>query len=343
MDTISEKSQMKKIRDYEKGFMAIHLINLGDKLGIFNALGKNKDGLTTQALADKLGLHEPYLKVWCQSAFHFEILDGDDQGLFKLQPFFNEILADKSHFKNYLANITVDADLLGPGFLMAADYFRNGRTIEMFSSAETSEAAYNTTKNIALAFIFMIFPKYYFLKQKLEKGIRFLDVGCGNGSFIIQLAQVFANSTFVGLGSDIHGIKFALITISEMNIKERVSFEHMAAENLKFENEFDMVSMVVTLHEIQPAVRKEVLNRIHNALKDDGHLLILDFPYPGKLEDFRNPLYNYGILDQFYEICAGTEHLDNNTQDEILADTGFKNIKRTPIGSGMFDFILAEK
>jgi ubiquinone/menaquinone biosynthesis C-methylase UbiE len=157
------------------------------------------------------------------------------------------------------------------------------------------------------------------------------------------LSQVFANSTFVGIGPDIHGIKSALKTISEMNIKERVSFEHMAAENLKYEDAFDMVSMVVTLHEIQPSVRKEVLSRIHNALKEDGHLLILDFPYPGKLEDFRNPRYNYGILDQLYEICAGTVHLDNNKQDEILSHTGFKNITRMPIGSGMFDFILAEK
>ncbi len=343
MEGISEKSQMEKIRNYEKGFIAIHLINLGDKLGIFKALNENKDGLTVSALSGKLELHEPYLKVWCQSAYHFEILDGNGEGRFWLQPFLNEILADRSHFKNYLANITVDADLIGPGFLQSVKPFRNGSQLEMFGSAKFSEIAYDTTKNIALAFIFMIFPKHEQLQHNLEKGIRFLDVGCGNGSFIIQLAQVFANSTFVGIGPDPYGIKSAEKSISELKLGDRVTVEHKGSEILTFSNEFDMASMVVTLHEIPPTVRENALRKTYNALKDGGHLLVLDFPYPSKLEDFRNPLYSYGILDQLYEICAGTVHLDNNQQNELLSIAGFKNIQRMPIGRGMFDFILAEK
>jgi ubiquinone/menaquinone biosynthesis C-methylase UbiE len=343
MEAVNEKSQMEKIRNYEKGFMAVHLINLGDKLEIFRALNENKNGLTVRSMADMLGLHEPYLRVWCQSAYHFEILDADDQGLFRLQPFLNEILADKSHFRNYLANISVDADLIGPGFLQCVQSFRNASRLEMFSSAEISEKAYNTTKNIPLAFIFMIFPKHEQLKQKLESGIRFLDVGCGNGSFMIQLAQTFTNSTFVGIGPDAYGIQSARKSIGELKMEERVSVGHMGAENLTYDNEFDMASMVVTLHEIQPTVREDAIKRVYNAIKKGGHLLVLDFPYPRKLEDFRNPLYNYGILDQLYEMCAGTMHLDNDQQNEMLARAGFKNIQRMPIGKGMFDFILAEK
>lgn len=343
MEGISEKSQMEKIRNYEKGFMAIHLINLGDKLGIFEALNENKDGLTVSALSDRLKLHEPYLRVWCQSAYHFEILDGNGEGRFWLQPFLNEILADRSHFKNYLANITVDADLIGPGFLQGVEPFRTGSQLEMFPSAEVSEMAYNTTKNIALAFIFIIFPKHEQLKNNLEKGIRFLDIGCGNGSFIIQLAQVFANSTFVGIGPDVYGIRSAEKSISELKLEDRVSVEHMGGEQLAFNKEFDMASMVVTLHEIPPAVREDTVRKTYEALKEGGHLLVLDFPYPNKLEDFRNPLYSYGILDQLYEICAGTVHLDNNQQNELLSIAGFRNIQRMPIGRGMFDFILAEK
>jgi len=40
--------------------------------------------------------------------------------------------------------------------------------------------------------------------------------------------------------------------------------------------------------------RKSVL-KVYEALKEDGDLLVLDFPYPDKLEDFRNPMYNYGM------------------------------------------------
>ena len=62
MDELTAKSQMKKIRKFEKGFMAIHLINLGEKLGIFEYLNKNKGGLTVDDLAAHLKLHGPYLK-----------------------------------------------------------------------------------------------------------------------------------------------------------------------------------------------------------------------------------------------------------------------------------------
>jgi hypothetical protein len=54
-------------------------------------------------------------------------------------------------------------------------------------------------------------------------------------------------------------------------------------------------------------------------------------------------MYNYGILDQFYEICADSVHLTNEQQDEILSVSGFKNIQRMTIGKGMFEFITATK
>ena len=112
MEELSSGKQMAKIRNFEKGFIATHLINLGEKLGIFESLNKKKEGLTAPDLAATLGLHEPYVKIWCETGYYFEILDSDEQGRFKLQPFLDEILGDKTHFKNYLANISVTADLL---------------------------------------------------------------------------------------------------------------------------------------------------------------------------------------------------------------------------------------
>ena len=343
MEEISAKTQMLKIRNFEKGYMATHLINLGARLGIFEALNENKEGLTIPILAAKLGLHEPYLKIWCQSAYHFEILDGDDEGRYMLQPFLDEILGDKSHFRNYLANITMDVGIIGEGFREALEPFRTGNSLEIYQTAEFSEIVYEPTKNIALAFLFMILPKNEHLKKKLEQGIRYLDIGCGNGSLIIQLAQAFTRSKFVGIGPDKYGIQSAESTIDELGLEKRVSLEVMGGENLPYEDQFDMVSMVVTLHEIPPTVREKVVRKAYQALKPDGHLLVLDFPYPDKLEDFKNPLYAYGVLDQFYEICAGTVHLTNAQQDQLLSAAGFKNIQRMPIGKGMFDFITATK
>ncbi|HBF43228.1 MAG TPA: hypothetical protein DDW42_06275, partial [Desulfobacteraceae bacterium] len=343
MEEISAKTQMAKIRNFEKGFIATHLVNLGAKLGIFEALNENKDGLTLPVLAAKLGVHEPYLKIWCQTAYHFEILDSDGKGRFVLQPYLDEILGDKNHFRNYVANIAMDVELIGEGFRGSAGAFRTGNPYPIYSSPEFSEMVYESTKNIALAFLFMIFPKNEHLKQLLEKGIRFLDIGCGNCSLIIQLAQAFGNSTFTGIGPDANGIKAAKSTISQLELDGRVSVEYLGGEKLPYKDDFEMVSMVVTLHEIPPAVREKAVKNAYCALKPDGHLLVLDFPYPSKLEDFRDPMYNYGILDQFYEICADSVHLTIEEQNDVLTAAGFKDIQRRPIGRGMFDFITAKK
>ena len=341
MEEISAKTQVAKIRSFEKGFIAIHLINLGAELGIWEALYKEKDGLTISDLAARLNLHEPYLKIWCQTAYHYQILDADKQGRFKLQPFLDEVLGDKTHFRNYLANIAMDVKIIGT-FPIAIELFRTGRYAETYNSPEFSETAYGPTKNIYLAFLYLILPKAEHLKQKLEQGIRFLDIGCGNGNFIIQLAQVFRNSTFVGVTPDIHGVKSARSTISQLGLGNRVTVEHTGGESMSYKDEFDMASMVLTLHEIRPAVREEVVKKAYQALKKNGRLLVLDFPYPNKLEDFRNPIFDFAIIDQAFECFGGFFHLENEQQNEIIVNAGFTNIQRMSIGK-MFDFITAIK
>ncbi len=344
MEEISAKTQMAKIRNFEKGFMATHLISLGAKLGIFETLNEVKEGLTVPELASKLGLHEPYLKIWCQTAYHFEILDCDDQGKFMLQSFLDEILGDKSHFRNYLANIALSVDMVGEGMKEVPDYFRTGKIMEFYNTPELSKVVYEPTKNIHLVFHFMIFPKNENLKQMLEQGIRFLDIGCGSGNLICQLAQAFQNSIFVGVNPDTYGIEMAKNTISQLGLEKRVSVDCIGAEDLPYKDGFDMISMVVTLHEIPPDVRFKVVQEAYRALNSDGQLLILDFPpYPSKLEDLRNPMYDFAIFDQFFEVWAGFIHLNLEEQNEMLTKVGFKDIQRMSIGKGMFEFITAKK
>ena len=248
MEEINAKTQMAKIRTFEKGFWAIHMINMGAEVGIFTALNENKEGLTVSDLAVKLNLHEPYLKIWCQTAYHFEILDADDQGRFKLQPFIDEILGDKTNFKNYLPIISLDVKA-GEGVKLAMESLQTGKPIESYNTPEFSKMAYECSKNIPLAFLFMILPKADHLKRNLEQGIRFLDIGCGNGNLIIQLAQAFKNSTFAGVNPDVYGIESARSTIAQLSLGNRVAVENMGGEVMPYKDEFDMVSMVLTLHE----------------------------------------------------------------------------------------------
>ena len=343
MDEVTAKTQMEKIRRFEKGFMAVHLINLGEKLGIFELLNNHKGGLTAADLAGRLKLHEPYLKIWCQTGYHFEILECAKDGRYTLQPFLDEILGDKFHVRNYLANIALDVDLIGKWMDEAVHYFRTGEAMKGYVEPLVSRMVYATTKNIYLAFLFMILPKNEDLKNRLVNGVNFLDVGCGDGSLIIQMAQAFPKSRFFGINPDRNGIATALAAIAQLGLEEQVSVEQKGGEALTDKNAFDLISLVVTLHEILPDNRKQAMERIYQALKPGGILLILDLPYPEKMEDFLNPIYDFGILDQFYEVCIGTVHLNVEEQNKLIRQAGFININRISIGKGMFDFITAFK
>ncbi len=341
MNEVNAKSQFAKIRNFEKGFMSIHLIDIGSKLGIFEVLNDAKNGISINDLSSKLNLHEPYVRIWCQTAYHFEIIDCDDNGNFKLQPFLDELLGDRSNVKNYLSNISL-ISFAGQGMKDASALFKNGGVVESYNTPHFSEIVYTASKNIYLVYLFMILPKNEKLKQLLDNGIRFLDIGCGNGNLIIQLAQHFKKSSFAGINPDVHGVREGENTISELKI-DNVRLERLGGEKIDYIEEFDMVNMAVTLHELPPAIRPSIIENVFRALKSGGHILILDFPYPGNIKDFRNPQYEYGIFDQFYEAFIGTVHLSTEEQTALLIEKGFKNIERIQIGKGMFEFVTAEK
>jgi SAM-dependent methyltransferase len=120
--------------------------------------------------------------------------------------------------------------------------------------------------------------------------------------------------------------------------------ENMGGEALPFNDEFDMINMSVTFHEIVPDVRVKVMENAYRALKTGGKLLIFDFKYPDKIEDFRNPEYALSVIDAFDEIVLGVVHLTRQEQNEMFTGLGFKDIQRMDIeGFTGLEIITATK
>lgn len=346
MSEITILDQIAKIRQYEKGHRATQVINTGFRFGMLDALAESLEGLTVPDLALKLMLYEPFLKIWCQTAYHFEILDCDERGRFRLQPFLEEVLGLDMSFRKHPqredrpTGNTEFNGITDPLF----EYIRTGRPSYTVKSALTSFAAGRGTRSISTVFLSMIFPGNDHLKNRLEEGCTYLDVGCGSGHLILEFARIFKKSVFTGIDPDMYGIENAERSISELVLEDRVTVENMSGEEINFHEAFDMAGMILTLHEILPEVRLEALNKTFQALKKGGRLLILDYPYPGRLEDFRNPRFDYGIIEQYFEALGGIVHIPEEKQDELLSRAGFKTVERMPVGDGgLLDFITAVK
>jgi SAM-dependent methyltransferase len=346
MSEITILDQIAKVRSFEKGHRATQVLNTGFSSGILSTLAQSIEGLTVPELALKLMLYEPFLKIWCQTAYHFEILDCDEQGRFKLQDFLDEVLGLDLSFpalperkEGSLTQLqqNKEEDPL-------SRFLRTGRSGYTNKSPEISFSRSRATRSLSTIFHSMIFPQRGTLKKQLDEGCAYLDIGCGSGQLILDFAQRFKKSFFTGVDPDIYGVENFEQAIYEQGLEDRVTVSNMGGEEMDFIEKFDLAGMSLTLHEILPEVRQAALLKTCQALKKEGRLLILDYPYPGRLEDFRNPRFEYGIIEQYFEAIGGIVHIPEEEQDELLSGAGFKTIERLTVGDGgMLDFITATK
>jgi len=342
MKKITFESQAAKLEKFYRGFSATHLIHIGDKLGLFEVLNDNKNGLTTSELASELGLHEPYLKIWCQTALYLEILDYDEGGRFKFQPYMNEILADKSNFRNMLGRFNSLVNVTGERFKDSLEYYRTGKALEAYDP-QHSEIVAEATKSFHtyLNVYFKKLPNTNPVKQMLDKGVNFLDIGCGSGRLVIQMAKLFTNSRFTGVDPSLYGINVAARNIEQLGLKDRVFVENLGGEELQYKGKFEIACMILVFHEINPKIRFKVLENIYNALKKGGRLIIFDVSYPEHFDDFKNQNYGSTIIHQFNETILGAVFLNHTEQNEMFAKVGFKDVQRMSLKA--IDIINAVK
>jgi len=116
----------------------------------------------------------------------------------------------------------------------------------------------------------------------------------------------------------------------------------MGGEEMPFSSEFDVIGMILTLHEFPPDIRFKIVEKAYHALTDTGKFLAFDFSYPESLTDFRNPDNAPAVLDQFDETVLGINHLTDNKVDDMLTEAGFQDIQR-PMRLPGFVIITASK
>ena len=131
-----------------------------------------------------------------------------------------------------------------------------------------------------------------FLKNKihdlnaLNQEICWLDVGCGDGR-CLEVLQKIQNQDIKKI--KYHGIDGSYKCLDDaekralvFNLKPK--FDKMNAAHMKFKSEYDIVSAILFLHEVDPICLPYVLRNMLYALKDDGTLVISDFQGPYEQE-----------------------------------------------------------
>ena len=252
------------------------MVLIGDKLGLYKALAEG-GALAPAELAARTGTAERYIREWlaAQAAAGY-VQYRPETGTYAMTAEQAMVLADD----------TSPAFMAG-GFEVFASMFRDEPKIsEAFRSGrgvgwhEHSPCLFRGTERFfrtgyAAHLVQEWLPALAGVREKLERGAKVADVGCGHGASTILMARAFPSSSFTGF--DYHGasVERARAAAREAGVERSCRFEVADAKSYPG-NDYDLVAFFDCLHDMgDPA---GAANHVRQSLGADGTWLIVE-PY----------------------------------------------------------------
>ena len=331
-ETLSLHQQADRLQGWRDGFQAVYVIATGVQSGFFDQLAAHAQGLTAQELAQLTACHAPYVAIWCASAYRYQLVDLV-HGRYVLAPHIDSLLAGRAHPDSQAVVFLNAVREAGPRLAQYSDYMKSGvmgSHAEAYGTNPTRlEPPPNQEALQRRLWHEEMRPRVPALEAALRHGGRVLDVGCGPGLMLLQLAADYPTATFVGLDVvEVGGLETARRLIRARGFEARIHVERLPAEQMAYAETFDGVLITRVFHEIPVEVRAALFQACYRALKRPGVLLNLDFAYPDTLEEHRDPLFWSGVDNQYREMIWGTVHPTWQEQHQMLTEAGFTTVER---------------
>jgi SAM-dependent methyltransferase len=254
------------------------LVVLGDRLGLYRALADAGHPLTSAELADQADCSERYVREWlaAQAASGYVTYNGDGQ--YSLSEEQAIAFTDESSpacvvggFQAMLA-ATRSVDRVTEAFRTGAGLGWHEHHHDLFKGTERFFRP-GYIANLVESWI----PALDGVADKLRRGVKVADVGCGHGASAIILAKEFPHSTFVGFDYHQPSIEAARKAAAEAGVADRVRFEVAAAKNYPGDG-YDLVTFFDCLHDMGDPTGAAA--HVLASLTPDGTWLIVE-PFAG--------------------------------------------------------------
>jgi len=109
--------------------------------------------------------------------------------------------------------------------------------------------------------------------SNIQKGMKVLEVACGTGSQAVRFKKAGAEYTGVDLSP-------AMLSVAE---KRNLTCLHADGTELPLEdNTFDLSTITLALHEVDPTVCEQIVNEMIRVTKSEGSLVLVDYTLPAK-------------------------------------------------------------
>ncbi|MCU7941707.1 MAG: methyltransferase domain-containing protein [Candidatus Thiodiazotropha sp. (ex Cardiolucina cf. quadrata)] len=249
------------------------MISIGHRTGLFDTMARIPPS-DSQGIAESAGLNERYVREWLGAMVTAAIVIYDaDSGCYTLPPAHAGLLTRDASPDN-VAVFAQYIPLLGQVEEEVIDCFYNGGGVPYERYSRFHEVmAEDSGQTVVSALFEHILPLIDGQLSRLEQGIDVLDVGCGRGQALLQLAKAFPNSRFTGYDFSQEAIEWARKEADRQGLNNLL-FEVKDVATLDEQGAYDWIVTFDAIHDQKSP--DMVLSAIHGALCDDGIYLMQD-------------------------------------------------------------------
>ncbi len=249
------------------------MISVGHRTRLFDAM-RGVGWVTAAGLADKARLNERYVREWLGAMATGRIVevDGSDEvDRYRLPDVHAEALARSGESMGTMFQWIA---VLGGVESQVVEVFKQGGGVPYEAYDRFHEVmAEESSLSVVAGLHEHILPLAPELIERLEAGIEVLDVGCGSGMALCELAQRFPRSRFTGYDLCEPAVAAAERHAAELGLPH-VFFEARDVAALDTVDHFDLVTGFDVIHDQRDPAG--VLQAIKHALKPGGTFLMQD-------------------------------------------------------------------
>lgn len=329
----AEEFASKMFQFLNSGMMSL-MISIGYKTGLFDIIAQLKPS-TSQEISQEAKLNERYIREWLGAMVTGNIIEYDPlTEKYFLPKEHSAFLTRKSGIDN-LAVLTQYVSLMGNVEDKIVECFRNGGGLPYSEYPKFQQLqAEETARIFDSKLTNQILPLIPEINNRLNDGIRVLDIGCGRGRAVNLMGKAFPRSKFTGCDISHEGISSAKEEAKNMGLTN-IQFEIKDALSVEELGKFDLITAFDTIHDqVQPT---KVLKAINTSLNNNGFFLMQDIAASSKVEKnidslLAPTLYTISTMHcMSVSLAFNGEGLGTMWGKELavnkLTEAGFKDIK----------------
>ncbi len=249
------------------------MISIGYRTGLFDVMDNLPFASSTE-IAKKAGLNERYVREWLAALYTGGIIEYNPQGATYHLPKEHAEWLTRRATPNNLAVTTQWLALLGSVENEVVECFKNGGGVHYDSYHRFNEVmADESYQNVVVPLFEVVLPMISGLIENLKKGIDVLDLGCGRGLVLKEMAKNFPNSRFTGYDFLKEAVKDANISVKKLGLTN-IKFYNKDAAKINDIRKYDLITTFDAIHD--QADPDTVLKNIFNALRDNGIYFMQD-------------------------------------------------------------------